>query len=155
MTNFNPSNIFGDNKKEGKIILNGPEALSFLNSMGVAHIGENLNNALNELEDSLPDCEEDENKEELETKILPSYVNLTIHRSQLEIIKNWLGSLSRPESVAHIDESKRDIVAHSIQDFYLDICNALEKKVSVDNRNPRLSEEEKKFLEDEEEFTLD
>lgn len=80
----------------------------------------------------------------------PPYVTLTVHRSQLELLKYFIGSLDRPNSVAHLPEQDRDVVAHVVQDFYQLICDELDKKSytvpSNKNEYAKLTDEEEKLL---------
>lgn len=80
----------------------------------------------------------------------PPYVTLTVHRSQLELLKYSIGSLDRPNSVAHLPEQDRDVVAHVVQDFYQLICDELDKKSytvpSNKNEYAKLTDEEEKLL---------
>ena len=80
----------------------------------------------------------------------PPYVTLTVHRSQLELLKYFIGSLNRPESVSHLAEEDRDVVAHAVQDFYQLICDELDKKPNTvpSNKNEyaKLTDEEEKLL---------
>ena len=76
----------------------------------------------------------------------PAYVNITFHRSTLELVKAFIGSMDREKSVEHLEENQRNIVAHGMQDFYEIICDALDRKVEVENKYPSLTKEEEELL---------
>lgn len=57
-----------------------------------------------------------------------AYVNIKIHRSQLEIISNWIGCMNVSDSVSNIAEEDKSIVLNSVQDFYQLMCDKLEGK---------------------------
>ena len=57
-----------------------------------------------------------------------AYVNLRIHRSQLEIISNWIGCMNVSGSVSNIADSDKSIVLNSVQDFYQLMCDKLSGK---------------------------
>lgn len=90
-----------------------------------------------------------DNKSEIQDIEIP-YINLRVQRGKLELIKDWLGSLNRPESVSHLAEEDRDMVAHAVQDFYQLICDELDKKSytvpSNKNEYAKLTDEEEKLL---------
>lgn len=88
----------------------------------------------------------DENDPEID---YPPYVDMTFHRSQLVLLKQWIGSFDREKSVEHLPEESRLMITHSIQDFYKDLCKALERKKRVrivPNQYSTLTEEEEKLL---------
>lgn len=83
------------------------------------------------------------------------YVNLNVHRSQLELVRTWIGSLDRLDSVNHLAEEDRDVVSHAIQDFYQLICDKLDDKrenpsdssdISKSITQSVLTDEEEKLL---------
>ena len=76
----------------------------------------------------------------------PAYINITFHRSTLELVKGFIGSMDREKSVEHLEENQRNIVAHGMQDFYKIICDALDRKVEVENKYPNLTKEEEELL---------
>lgn len=76
----------------------------------------------------------------------PAYVNITFHRSTLELVKEFIGSMDREKSVEHLEEKQRLVVAHGVQDFYEVICDALDKNVVVKDEYPGLANEEEKLL---------
>ena len=75
-----------------------------------------------------------------------AYINLTFHRSTLELVKMFIGSMNREKSVEHLEENQRYIVAHGIQDFYEVICNALDKDIVAKDEYSGLTNEEEKLL---------
>lgn len=54
-----------------------------------------------------------------------SYINLSVPRVQLELVKEWIGSLNRVDSVINLKEEDKDEVAHAVQDFYKLLCDKL------------------------------
>lgn len=89
---------------------------------------------------------EDTSIEDKESRDYPPYVNITFHRSQLVLLKYWLGSMDRDSSVEHLAGEDRNMVMNSVQDIYEGICNALEKYVPRIEKYPALTEEEEKLL---------
>lgn len=83
------------------------------------------------------------------------YVNLNVHRSQLELVRTWIGSLDRLDSVNHLVEEDRDVVSHAIQDFYQLICNKLDdERINTSNPSDTSKSITQSVLTDEEEKLL-